>query len=155
MYQNKLSEFINIEKVTADSLLLIRINKTLFDSDSDILLCCAYVPPDGSFFYRKYGLDIFNELLSDFEHFSSIGKIACIGDLNSRIGSLEDYVQYYKLDRHIQDFIETCFTYPTEPDIERRVSMDSHINIWASIHFNLPTKRHSHSKWKKQIGHTW
>ena len=126
MYQTKLSEFINIEKVTADSLLWIRINTTLFDSDSDILLCCAYVPPYGSFFYRKSRLDIFHELLSVFKHWQN-----WIGDINSRIGSTEDYVQYDKLDRHIQDFIETCFTYPSEPDIERRVSMDSVINSFG------------------------
>lgn len=128
MYNEKFAEFIKVEKVTADSLLWIKISNKLLISDSDLYLCFAYIPPEGSLFYTKYDIDLFDAFLNDLELYAKLGSTACIGDFNSRIGSLEDHIQYDKLDEHVLDLIETCFVYPAEPCMTIRKSADSYVN---------------------------
>lgn len=128
MYNEKFAEFIKVEKVTADSLLWIKISNKLLICDSDLYLCFAYIPPEGSLFYTKYDIDLFDAFLNDLELYAKLGSTACIGDFNSRIGSLEDHIQYDKLDEHVLDLIETCFVYPAEPCMTIRKSADSYVN---------------------------
>lgn len=50
------------------------------------------MPPDNNVFYRKYDLDVFEVLQEQIEHYSVLGNIAVIGDLNGRIGLENDFI---------------------------------------------------------------
>lgn len=60
----------------------------------DIFLCAVYIPPLNSTHYNKD----YEILQSDIRKFSNLVKIALIGDFNSRIAKLPDFIENDTLD---------------------------------------------------------
>ena len=57
-------------KQIEDSVIWLKLDRSLFNKDSDIYLCCAYVPPEGSQYYQYYDCDLFDILEKEIELFS-------------------------------------------------------------------------------------
>ena len=67
----------------------LKLNKCILNHNKDIYLCANYVPPQGSSSSNQYPLH-WIDLQSEISSYSNLGDICLFGDLNARIGSLED-----------------------------------------------------------------
>ena len=47
MIKKSFQHKINLVRTTEDSLVWLKLDKTLFKNDQDLYLCCAYIPPAG------------------------------------------------------------------------------------------------------------
>ena len=56
----------------------------------DLYLCVAYFPPQGSPSYLSAHDDIFSSLKNETQTHRILGNILIAGDLNARIGNLDD-----------------------------------------------------------------
>ena len=52
----------------------------------------AYLPPSGSSIFRWYNVDACDMLELDIARYSKLGNIVVCGDLNARVGNLDDFV---------------------------------------------------------------
>ena len=58
---------INLFRTSEDSLLWLKLDKTLFENDQDLYLCCVYIQPAGNSYYTHYDCDLFECLEQDLE----------------------------------------------------------------------------------------
>ena len=79
---------------TIDCIIWLKLDKNYFHIDDDIYICFTYIAPESSPVHNMYNVDIFDQLEQDIVLFSQRGKIFLSGDLNSRIGSKADFIQY-------------------------------------------------------------
>ncbi|XP_071123308.1 uncharacterized protein [Mytilus edulis] len=63
------------------------------------------MPPYKNVYYRKYDIDVFDNLQEHIEMFSNIGNVAVIGDLNGRVGQEPDNITGDVIDKQLQDNI--------------------------------------------------
>ena len=69
----------------------ILISKQFIKSPKDVAFGCVYLPPEGT---RYASIDYFNELEQSLIEFGAKNYNVCItGDLNARVGVLNDYVE--------------------------------------------------------------
>ena len=74
--------------------VLIKLNKTFFGLNSDIVVCFSYCVPEYSSYQLREQLDIFGDLELKLANVGpDIDKI-CLGDFNSRTGLKLDYIPY-------------------------------------------------------------
>ena len=67
-------------------------NKQVDYHDSDIYLCCTYIPPTNSRILRQVDQNMLDLIESDIEKYKVLGKIILTGDLNSRTSNERDYI---------------------------------------------------------------
>ena len=108
---------ISLVRTTEDSLVWLKLDKSLFENDQDLYLCCAYIPPAGNSYYTHYDCDLFECLESDLEFFANKGVTCIIGDLNARLGTLEDTIKYDSLNRKVAKNLEHLFLYPNNASL--------------------------------------
>lgn len=72
----------------------LKLEKSFFGLQFDIFLCAVYVPPLNSTHYNND----YEILQSEITKFSNLGKIALIGDFNSRIAKLPAFIENDSLD---------------------------------------------------------
>lgn len=68
-------------------------------------MCAIYMPPDKNVQHRKYNIDVFDVLQEHIEHFSALGTVSVIGDINGRVGIESDFILDDILDENLQDNI--------------------------------------------------
>jgi hypothetical protein len=61
--------------------------------EPDTYMCFAYIPHDHNIYYTKYNRDLFDCIADDMSVFTQNGTVVIAGDLNSRVGSLPDYIE--------------------------------------------------------------
>ena len=105
-YKKCLSQYIEIIKECADSMIWFKFDKSLMLNNQDLYMCTVYIPPDRNMYYRKYNCDVFDILQEQIEHFSSQGTVSIIGDLNGRVEIEKDYIVSDVLDKHLLDDIQ-------------------------------------------------
>ena len=91
-------------------------------------MCCAYIPPAGNSYYTHYECDLFECLESDLEFFANKGVSCIIGDLNARLGTLEDTIKNDSLNWKVAENLEHLFLYPNDTSLQPRNSKDSNVN---------------------------
>ncbi|VDI64106.1 Hypothetical predicted protein [Mytilus galloprovincialis] len=64
------------------------------------------MPPDKNVYYKKYDIDVFDVLQEQIEHFSNLGTVAVIGDLNGRVGREKDFIEGDSLNKQLIDNIQ-------------------------------------------------
>ena len=78
-----------MKRLESESKLAIYLllSKHLFDFESDVLLICAYIPPEGSSFYEKFNFEDKNgiiclesEILKIFETIGRTTPMILLGD---------------------------------------------------------------------------
>ena len=75
----------------------------------DIYVCGTYIPPYHSRYFRP---ELFEELQSDIDKFSSLGPILIMGDFNSRVGKHPDRVCQERNKIITNDFSESSLYAP-------------------------------------------
>ena len=74
-------------------------------------------------FYRKYCIDVFDILHEQIEHFSNLGTVFVIGDLNGRVGLELDYIVDDILTEQLQNDVN-FIDYISDCDVVHRLSED-------------------------------
>ena len=127
--ENRIADYVKPVKCTAEHLIWMKIDKKLTSYPKDLYLCCAYIPPYGSAYYKSHpDIDLFDLLSTDITNFSKLGHIMITGDLNARLGKRPDLLTENEISKHSQNTFldEPLFTPP------HRNSMDSGTNSWGS-----------------------
>ena len=68
------------------------MKKDFFKLETDIFICCAYIPPRDSNYFVEGDNDLLDILETDIEKYSNLGLI---GDLNSRLGKKVESLSYF------------------------------------------------------------
>ena len=77
---------------TQCGIVWLKISKLILNHDSDIYLCCTYIPPTNSRILRQVDQNKLDLIESDIEKYKVLGKIILTGDLNSRTSNERDYI---------------------------------------------------------------
>ena len=83
---------ITVDKCSEDSLVWLKIDRSISTQNKDFYLCCTYHPPEGNNFYGHYDCNIYEILETDLMFYPSVGSFGCIGDMNARIGLMCDTI---------------------------------------------------------------
>ena len=91
LFKKELKSVIKFHDTKNEFILWFQLSKTFFQSVSDLLFGCVYIPPENSSYSSA---ESFNEIETDILYFSSksISNIALIGDFNAKTGVLQDYI---------------------------------------------------------------
>ena len=123
--KNTIKKNIKVVK-NNDHVVWIKISNLIETPANDIFICAVYIPHDKSVL-RDLDNDEILSIQNDIEHFSSMGIIYPIGDWNSRIGDLLDFVNCNA--RHSG--------HSSHSDGPRRLNIDKKINAHGRKLLNL------------------
>ena len=123
-----LKPFVSITDIIFDSIIWLKIEKKLFDSDTDIYVAFTYIPPEGSVFHSAYNIDIFDILEDSIAKYTSLGRVVVMGDLNSRYGTVTDFIKADEIDEAIQNHVLSVLSSIPDAEILKRSSEDISIN---------------------------
>lgn len=104
-YKKWLNPFITFVKSCVDCMIWFKVDKSILCDNTDLYICSIYMPPYKNVYYRKYDIDVFDNLQEHIEMFSNIGNVAVIGDLNGRVGQEPDNITGDVIDKQLQDNI--------------------------------------------------
>ena len=101
----------------------LKINKSMYNREEDIIVCILYIPPSDSSWFKKgksFNFDKLKEEIAFYEHQAS--SVFIFRDHNARVGTENDYIVSDEIneflsfpDNYIPDDVET---------LPRRVSRD-------------------------------
>lgn len=108
-----------------DECIVLLFNGNTFRRNEDIIMVFAYVAPENSPIYtdENNGLILLNEKISEILSQYPTAELLVAGDLNARIGKLQDYIPFDGL-----DFVFGDTDYPTDPFNINKQSKDDTCN---------------------------
>jgi exonuclease III len=74
------------------SSIWLKLDKHFFGHPKDIYVCIAYLPPENSSYSRSSNKDCIEDLEKQVQHFSPLGDLLILGDLNARTAREPDYI---------------------------------------------------------------
>ena len=77
----------------------IKLDKMYFGLNHDLYICVLYIRPKNSVVNNE--VDIFDLVSQGVEKYSSCGQVILLGDLNSRVGLIQE--NHYDIDLHSHD----------------------------------------------------
>ena len=77
---------------TQCGIVWLKISQLILNHDSDIYLCCTYIPATNSRILRQVDQNMLDLIESDIEKYKVLGKIILTGDLNSSTSNERDYI---------------------------------------------------------------
>jgi len=83
---------VSIVKNEYDTLIWLKLDKTFFNFQSDIYLCCLYLWPHDSPVSRIVDVDLFDVISEDVLYFEQLGSVLLSGDWNARVGKKIDFI---------------------------------------------------------------
>ena len=93
-----------------------------------IFIASCYLPPENSIFYTRNDIDIFHELEDSVSKYMKYGSVYVTGDLNSRCGKREDFIDNDILHDVVVDEIQPLLDYTPDTDSNDRNSSDIYVN---------------------------
>ena len=106
-----------------NDVMWIKLDQIYFGLEKDLYICMTYIPPESSTYYEAHNSDFdhFDILSREIEHYSSLGEITLMRDLNSRIG--------LRNEEHYDVRPDTPGTDITRPlHVPTRASRDTRVN---------------------------
>ncbi len=101
------------------NIIWFKLKKSFFGIQKDLYICSVYIKPESA-----HNSDLaFEELERDMGKYSMLGDVMMIGDFNSRVGNLKDFI--------INDDligIENNFIYSVDKNFGPRGHIDSFVN---------------------------
>ena len=121
LIKNELNDLLDI-KITHQThdYMWLRISKNKLESNEDMYICIAYIPPSNSEYLAKVGVDVFDQIQNDIVKFSQLGQIILTGDLNARTGNQQDFITNDGVNQMKLDF-----DYKSDKQISLRNSLDT------------------------------
>ena len=129
LFKNGLRNHIHIHKYVGDSIVWLKVTDVL---ESDLYICCTYIPHEHNVYYDLYDNDLFDALLYDISDLIDQGIVIVTGDLNSRVG--EGCCDYIVNDIEPGNFVNdntNPFTYINDSAMSTRKSEDKHVNTFG------------------------
>jgi exonuclease III len=96
--KNILRKEAKILENNSSYMVWVKFNKQIFNLDNDLYMCAVYIPPLSSLNTNQTSVinEIWEELEQAISNYSKKGYIMILGDLNSRTGTSNEYVEYNK-----------------------------------------------------------
>ena len=123
LYKKYLKSFVTLLPRKETNYVWVKIDKTGLKRQKDLYACFLHIPPEHSTYFRKIEYDIFNNLYNEIESFKISGEVILIGDLNGRVGTLKDNIQF---DQSL--YIPVGNDYKSDLEISERINKDKTIN---------------------------
>ncbi|CAG2203516.1 unnamed protein product [Mytilus edulis] len=149
LYKKHLEQKISVCEIIKDSIIVIKIDRSIFlKNDEDRYLVFVYIPPYKSVFYKQYDVnDLFEDLESVLENYSTKGISFICGDTNSRTSTYDDFIKEDNLPESLVDLT----SYSADSQLSLRVNPDLKTNTWGlkllslckSSGFRIVNGRHS------------
>ena len=95
-YRNSLMDKITIAEKQQCGIVWLKSCRTLFHFNTDVFLCCSYIPPRGSQVLNTINDNIFEQIEIGIEKYKLLGKTLVTGDLNCRTSNEIDFINYDK-----------------------------------------------------------
>ena len=137
MIKSCFSSDISIETCISDSIIWLHINKGILSNDKNVFIACVYIAPVKSKYLKVYDCDLFNELENSIELYSELGNVFLIGDMNSRSGTLDDFVKHDEIHFTVRNRICDLFDYTSDVDLTKRVNPDKNTNSYGPKLINI------------------
>jgi len=103
--KNKYADKVKFIKSHSDDILWLKFEGILFDRTRDIYVALSYLVPENSGRSELADVSLYNRLLEDIilltDETNSRCDFLCLGDFNSRVGSLADFVDHDELDSNV------------------------------------------------------
>ena len=137
LFKKKFKEKIEILKVVHDTAVWVKVKGDLFNFEKDVYCIFTYVPHENNVFYRLYDVDIFQEIEEDVAHYSTHRYVMVMGDMNSRIGTLLDFIENDDIHNSIRDILEEVLEYDNDSIMPMRRTEDDFTNSFGRQLINL------------------
>ena len=95
-------------------------NSIINNADTDFFLCCVYIPRKDSRLIKSGKAFNFDILMEEVTRFDNLGKILIMGDMNSRVGTEDDFIRDDEIDENL--FLPE--DYLSDQIIKDRTSLD-------------------------------
>ena len=89
LYKSKIASGISKINSKCIDCVWIKCSKKFFNMEKDIYLCFGYIPPS-NLMSNEESNEVFTTLQQEIGKFSQLGKLVIMGDLNSRLGQLQE-----------------------------------------------------------------
>ena len=127
MVNKKYNNFVHYVPTKVPNVIVLKIDKQLFNSDKDVMWICTYIPPYDSVFWKTcedgYGIDLLEQCVYDIQNLYDEFFIVVNGDLNARTAS-----ENYCFSGDETDFTETNLTLDSSYS---RISQDTQSNCFG------------------------
>ncbi|CAB3984286.1 Hypothetical predicted protein [Paramuricea clavata] len=118
------------DKESNEQFIWWKLDKDFFHMKRDLFICSVYIPPQNSPRERRLDRDHFQSLQENIYKFSKLGSIILCGDLNARIGDLDDCIKNTSV---LEDFFPSTCPPNGSIEIESRNSKDNHCNSYGKL----------------------
>ncbi len=111
LVKNEIKKYIRKQISSSDDILWIKVDKARLGMKKDLYICNSYLIPEKSSIFTWKDIDVCSLLDQDIARYSKLGNVHLGGDLNSRIGLLEDFISNDNKDRNLQlpaDYSPDC-----------------------------------------------
>lgn len=122
--------------------IVLHFNADIFRRTSDLIMVFTYVPPENSPVYTNEdnGIILLNEQISEISVQYPYAELFLAGDLNSRIGNLQDFIPFDDL-----HFVFGDTEYPTDMFNINRRSKDETCNRFGTSLIDLCCTHNIHT----------
>jgi exonuclease III len=132
--KNHLINFVHLYKSDSDDIMWLKFDACLFALDNDMYVCLCYCVAKGSSREPFVEALVFDRILQNIIEICSLTNNECsflvLGDMNSRIGQLRDYVENDTVDKNA-DFLPANYV-SDEIHLERS-SQDYQTNQYGTL----------------------
>ena len=111
----------------------LKLNKSLYKGEEDILICILYIPPSDSNWFKSGNSFNFEKLKQEIAFYElQASFIFIIGDYNARVGTENDYI----VNDEIDEFLSLPNNYISDDAerLPRRVSRDQEFDQRGHAH---------------------
>ena len=95
MVKKAFERFVEVVDLSLDNLIVLRLNKCIFGTDKDVILCGVYICPSDSSYYKQDHIDVTSSictlehcLLDCIQRYDDECMYFLCGDFNARTGNL-------------------------------------------------------------------
>jgi len=125
---NKFARYVSLYKSDNDDILWLKVSNELMTNDNDLYICLCYVIPEGSSRSELVQTSVYDRISSHMSQILAETGGTCsftvLGDMNSRVGNLSDFVINDEISAHVDLFPDDYVTDTPLP----RFTQDSHVN---------------------------
>jgi len=125
MVRKALSNFVQLASCSYQNIVVMQMSRELFGCERNVLLVCAYVPPQGSVFYELDGIEVNNGIeyvetcmLELGLEYGDVDWLLC-GDFNARTANLNPSCNF-----DVNNMNDDVF-------VESRYSQDGVVNVFG------------------------
>ncbi len=117
------------------------MHKSFFGLENDLYIVNCYIPPCTSEVHKGVNSDYFEILTQEIAKYSALGEIMICGDLNSRVGEMQE--SWDDFDQDVQFITRNAFPDTKwSSDLPIRYSEDKTINSFGRSLMHLINKSH-------------